>query len=358
MKTDDPMPNLADVQQSLQQCAALTEKSHSSFYPSFRFLKPEKRQAMEVLYGFMRYSDDLVDANGASADEKYAMLDQWQNALDWMLESVGVPADSSTSPTPIPTLAELTEAFPDLSSGLGLLPALRYIVEKYNIPKPVFSEVLLGVRSDIQPAGFNEFEDCADYCHMVATSVGVASLAIWGTKEPLFSTPIVKAAKASGIAIQLTNIIRDLAEDMRAGRCYLPKIELQHAGLTERQLLDLIEYESGNDKQKAADRSPEEHFAANEFQSQLETFYGKYDKLMERELDRIETHFLVAGRLYDSIEKDARRSFGVIWDTYFRLYKKMRRNPRKIMSKNFRLGFYEKMMMYFRWKFFPPRHLN
>ena len=350
--------NLVDVQQSLLRCSALTEKSSSSFYPSFKFLKSEKRQAMEVLYAFMRYSDDIVDANDASVDDKYATLDQWQNALDWILESVGVAPDADPPPSPVPTIVELTEAFPNLADGLELLPALRYIVDKYRIPKPVFSEVLLGVRSDIQPAGFAEFEDCADYCHMVATSVGVASLAIWGTKEPLFSPTIVKAAKANGIAIQLTNIVRDLAGDLCSGRCYLPQIELQHVGFTERQLLDLVEYESGNNKRKSGSRSPEEHFAASEFESQLETFYNRYDKLIEKELDRIETHFLVAGGLYSHIEKDARRSFGIIWDTYYRLYKKMRRNPRKIMSKKFRLGLFDKTMLYLRWKFFPPRHLG
>ncbi len=356
------MSFLNDVQLSLERCYELTRKSRSSFYPSFRFLSARKRQAMEVIYAYNRSTDDLIDSapESMSVEEKHAMLDQWQSALDWVLDAFLETETEKIPPEgqyPFPSLRELTEAFPDLP-GVELLPALRFIADRFQIPKPVFSEVILGVRSDIEANRFPEYEDSADYCHQVATSVGVASLAIWGTKEPLFSNKVVKAAKACGIAIQWTNIVRDLKEDLLdRNRFYLPQSEMKLAGLTEKQLLDLIEYETGG-KERTRKKGAVDPFAEQEFQSQADTFYAKYDRLIEKELDRIETNFLIAGDLYEIVEKDARRSFGMVWDAYYRLYRKMRQNPRKILSRRIRLGFLDKLRMFFRWNFFPPRRLS
>ncbi len=314
---------------------------------------------MEVLYAFMRYTDDLVDSSpDQSAEEKFALLDDWQSALD---RTFGEPSSQNEPSVEIGdtslSLAELVAESPHLP-GVRILPAVRYFTERFGIPKQVFSEALLGARSDIEQTRFQEFEDCADYCHQVATSVGVASLAIWGTKEPLFSAGIVKAAKACGIAIQLTNIVRDILEDERNGRFYLPLQELARVGLTENQLISLIEYENFGKKRDAKRKSPEDAFAEREFQSQAASLYGKFDRFIDKELDRIETHFFVAARLYESIDRDARRSFGMIWDAYYRLFRKIRRNPRKILSCKTRLSLCDKLRLFARWTFFPPKKLQ
>ena len=317
---------------------------------------------MEVVYAYNRYTDDLIDAapESLSVEEKHALLDDWQAALDWTLNAF-VESETAKEPAegqyPFPTIAELKAAYPQLP-GVDLLPALRFVADKFGIPKPVFSEVILGVRTDIEPNRFPEYEDSADYCHQVATSVGVASLAIWGTKEPLFSDTVVKAAKACGIAIQWTNIVRDIKEDLlEKDRFYIPQSEIQRAGITEKQILGLIEYETGGKRVKVK-KADQDTFGESEFQSQLEAFYTKYDRLIEKELDRIETNFLIAADLYEIVNKDARRSFGTVWDVYYRLYKKMRSNPRKILSKRVRLNFFDKLRLFFRWRFFPPRHLR
>ena len=316
---------------------------------------------MEVIYAYNRYTDDLIDTapESLSVEEKHALLDHWQSALDWTLNAF-IESETAKEPAegqyPFPTIQELKAAFPQIP-GVDLLPALRFVVDKFNIPKPVFSEVILGVRTDIEPNRFPEYEDSADYCHQVATSVGVASLAVWGTKEPLFSNAVVKAAKACGVAIQWTNIVRDLKEDLlEKDRFYIPQSELQMVGMTERQLIGLIEYATGGNAKKS--KNSQDQFAESEFQSQVEAFYTKYDRLIEKELDRIETNFLIAADLYEIVNKDARRSFGAVWDVYYRLYKKMRRNPRKILSKRIQLGFFDKLRLFFRWRFFPPRHLG
>ena len=320
-----------EIQKSLERCYELTRRSQSSFFPSFGFLAAEKRQAMMVIYAFNRFTDDLIDSAPESTPtaEKHALLDDWQAALHQAMEAS-------------PSLSELLSAFPRLS-GVEYLPALRFIADRFGIPKPIFSEVIRGVRADIAPVRFSEYEDADDYCHQVATSVGIASLAIWGTKEPLASPQVAQAAKACGLAVQWTNIVRDLKEDLRErNRCYFPQSELRLAGITEEQLIDLIEYETG-------DKLTRKNVAEEDF--------AKYDRFIERQLDRIEANFLMAADLYPKVNQDARRSFGMIWDTYYRLYQKIRRHPRKILSQRIRLGTFEKLRLFCRWKIFLPKKL-
>lgn len=315
---------------------------------------------MVVIYAFNRYTDDLVDdaSEFIPPEEQYALLDDWQNAVDWALGSSVENAETSEF-SPCPTLEEMRQAYPDLS-GVELLPALRFMVDKFDIPRPVFSEVIYGVRSDVESGRFWEYEDFADYCHQVATSVGVASLAIWGTKEPLFSDHVVKEAKACGIAIQLTNILRDLREDMLKGQFYLPQSEMQLAQITEKQILSLMEYEKAGRKKPRPKKgdNPYDVFAENEFQSQLETFYKRFDRLIAKQLDRVETNYLIGADLYGIVQPDARKAFGMIWDIYYHLYQKIRRRPRLILARKIRLSRFEKIRLWLRWKFFPPKKLR
>lgn len=316
---------------------------------------------MEVIYAFNRYTDDLIDdaPESMSESELYALLDNWQNAVDWAL---------GTAPEflPCPSLEELKNAFPGLT-GVEYLPAVRYMVDKFDIPRPVFSEVITGVSADIasqgadiSSGGFAEYEDFADYCHQVATSVGFASLAIWGTKDPLFSDHVVKAAKACGIAIQLTNILRDLREDMLKGRFYIPTSELQLMQITKKQIFSLMEYEKSGRKAPRPKKSDNAYdvYAEKEFQSQVESFYQKFDRLIAKQLDRVETNFLIGADLYSIVQPDARRAFGMIWDVYYRLFKKIRRRPRLILTRKVRLSKLEKLRLVLRWKFLPPKSLG
>ncbi|MGL6195545.1 MAG: phytoene/squalene synthase family protein [Thermoguttaceae bacterium] len=335
---------MSDIQQSLQKCREITGRAKSSFYPSFQLLPKEKEEAMEVLYAFMRYTDDLVDAVPQAAPaEKHAALDSWESAVFHSLEN-------SVS------ISELKTNFPGID-GVEILPALKFIVEKYSIPTQVFGEVLDGVRSDIEPINFEEFQDCADYCHQVATSVGFASLAIWGTSDAIFSAEIVKAAKACGIAVQMTNIIRDLNEDLNNARVYLPLSDLKSAGITGKQILDLCEYQKSGKKAKKP-KNATERFADEMFQNQRDSFYFKFDNLMEKELGRVETYYFVAAELYGKIHKDSRRAFGMIWDSYFRIFKKIRKNPRVVLKRRVRLSFVEKLRLFLRWSFLPPKRLR
>jgi len=386
---------------SFAECHKLARLAHSSFVPAFRSLSRDKFQAMEALYAFMRHTDDIVDqpisvsvasedgwqemeafATGQrssgrfryDADEpvetddfgpppiegenpyaqtanpeqlaRFAELKRWRDALT---ETVGDPY--APPDTPMPTLDPVA-AFPDMP-GVQILPAIRDIVTRFHIPKAALFEVLYGVEMDVVPRRFDTFDDTADYCHAVATSVGVASLAIWGTKQPLFSAPVVKAAKACGIAFQWTNFLRDIVEDFHQGRFYFPQDELTRVGLTERQFAELLEIKARPPHGFAALGS-----AGADDDDILSGFQAKYDRFIERQLDRCETYYMIAANLYDMVSRDARKSFGMMYESYYKLYRKMRTNPNRILQDRVRLSSLGKLVRVLRWTFWPPRTLN
>lgn len=149
---------------------------------------------MDALYAFMRVTDDLADEPGERQHQRDA-LTAWQEQLTAAL------AGTYTHP---------------------LHAALHHTVVKYQIPETCLYEVIAGVRRDLDPMTFTSFQDLRSYCYQVASVVGIACISIWGYR----GTEALIYAEAAGIAFQLTNILRDLAEDLNQGRIYLPHEDL------------------------------------------------------------------------------------------------------------------------------------
>jgi phytoene synthase len=159
---------------------------------------------MCALYAFMRVADDLSDGPEAMT-EKRALLDDWRRQLDRAL------AGTYTH---------------------RLHPAFHHTVASYGIPPQYLADVLDGVCMDLEPVRYETFADLYPYCYRVASAVGLACIHIWG-----FERPEAKGfAESAGIAFQLTNILRDLAEDAARGRVYLPREDLRRFGYSEEQL--------------------------------------------------------------------------------------------------------------------------
>ena len=146
---------------------------------------------MTALYAWMRLTDDLADEH---RDADFA---------EWREESL----TSRDRP----------------GAATSVFPALHATIQQFQIPKQCIINLLDGVQSDLDPRPFATFNDLEPYCHRVASAVGLACLAIWGVRDPAAMEP----AKAAGLAFQLTNILRDIGEDYRNGRVYLPVDELQ-----------------------------------------------------------------------------------------------------------------------------------
>ncbi|HEX5270831.1 MAG TPA: phytoene/squalene synthase family protein [Gemmataceae bacterium] len=189
---------------SYAYCERLARREAGNFYHAFRLLPLPQRRAMCALYAYMRVADDLSDGPEAIPDKR-ALLDDWRRQLALALAG---------------------------SYGHPLYPALHDTVSTYGIPRQYLIDVLDGVYTDLEPVRYDTFADLYPYCYRVASAVGLCCIHIWG-----FERPEAKClAETAGIAFQLTNILRDLAEDAARGRVYLPREDLDRFGYTEEQL--------------------------------------------------------------------------------------------------------------------------
>jgi phytoene synthase len=185
-------------------CERLARQQAGNFYHAFRLLPTDQRRGMCALYSFMRVADDLTDTSGAT-EEKRAAVESWRRQLHEALRG--------------------RYCHP-------LHPAFHGTVERFQIPVAYLEAVLDGVGMDLDTDRYETFADLYQYCYRVASAVGLACIHIWGVTTGGAQT----LAEAAGIAFQLTNILRDLAEDAGRGRVYLPREDLARFGYSEDEL--------------------------------------------------------------------------------------------------------------------------
>lgn len=183
-----------------EYCHHKTAGSRSNFYYSFLFLPKEKRQAITALYAFCREVDDIVD--------EYKNIDVARTKLHWWRSEI---ARLYQGRAQHPVSIALTRRIPD-----------------YNWPIEHFLEIINGMEMDLSHTPYANFKELSLYCYRVASVVGLMAAEIFGYQNP--ST--LKYAHNLGIALQLTNILRDVREDTLRGRIYLPLDELDRFGVT------------------------------------------------------------------------------------------------------------------------------
>jgi phytoene synthase len=188
-----------------EYCQQKAARSGSSFYYSFLFLPPERRRAIVALYAFCREVDDVVD-DVSDREVARAKLAWWRR--------------------------EIAAAY-DGEPQHPVARALRPVVAAYALPQADLQMVIDGMAMDLDHAGYVDFPALEQYCHRVAGVVGLLSAEIFGRT----SEATRRYARDLGIAFQLTNIIRDVGEDARRGRIYLPRDELQRFGVSPSTLL-------------------------------------------------------------------------------------------------------------------------
>ncbi len=213
---------MSDLDDSYRLARRLTRRSARNFYFSFLTLPRDLRRDMCVLYAYMRQTDDLGDDESLPIGERRSLLHAWEQAVRNSL------AGRPSSDTHQPEVA--SQSLP----GTALLPALADIVRKHAIPRQSLFDVIDGVRGDLQPRRFATFAELEAYCHLVAGAVGVCCIHIWGFDRE--QPAALQQAIDTGTAFQLTNILRDLGEDLDRGRLYLPIEDLIRFGLTEQSL--------------------------------------------------------------------------------------------------------------------------
>jgi len=180
----------------------------SNFLLPILFLPPPKREAIETIYAFCRYSDDIVDEE-MDVKEKYRRLLAWTNELQLALDGV---------------------------SRFTILNKLVGVIQKFNIPIQHFLDLLKGMEMDLVKNRYESFTELQQYCYRAASTVGLICAEVFGYHHERTKQYAVNL----GIALQLTNILRDIKTDAKKGRIYLPQEDLRRFGYTEEELLGSV----------------------------------------------------------------------------------------------------------------------
>jgi phytoene synthase len=200
-------PNIAEpnIAEAYRECAEITRRSGSSFASTFWMLPKLKRNALHAIYAFFRLADDIAD-DPEIADDRTALLARWREELD--------------------------DAFRGKAQhAVGV--ALSDAVERFQLPERVFLDLLAGVEFDLADGSIETFDDLRLYCYRVASTVGLLVVRVLGFENPRS----LEFAETLGIAVQLTNVLRDVGGDASTGRIYLPKAELERFGISTESIL-------------------------------------------------------------------------------------------------------------------------
>lgn len=187
----------------------ISKKSKSSFYYAFNLLPAEQRDAMNTVYAFCRETDDIVDEGTVNDDLKFEKLRKWR--------------------------IEFEKSFKG-HSDYPLINKLSKTIQNFNIPLEPFFDLIKGMEMDLQKKRYLTFSDLQTYCYNVASTVGLMCIEIFGYKHPSARDFAVNL----GIALQLTNILRDIKKDAEKGRIYLPKEDLDKFNYNESDIFNSI----------------------------------------------------------------------------------------------------------------------
>ncbi len=259
----------------------IAKNSKSSFYYAFNLLPNEKRDAMNTVYAFCRQTDDIVDQENEPDDLKYEKLHKWRVELEKALNGY---------------------------SEYVLLNRLGKTIRQFNIPIDPFFELVKGMEMDLQKKRYLTFDDLKLYCYRVASTVGLMCIEIFGYKH--------KSAKDFavdlGIALQLTNILRDVKKDSLNGRIYLPQEDLKK-----------FNYSDGD-------------IAA-------ENYNGDFKKLMFYEAGRAENYFIKATRDLNLDDKYSMFAARAMQHIYHKLLEKIIEADFDVYNNNIKVNKFEKV---------------
>ncbi|GAB6282574.1 MAG: presqualene diphosphate synthase HpnD [Ignavibacterium sp.] len=259
----------------------ISKKSKSSFYYAFNLLPEPKRDAMNTVYAFCRETDDIVDEGLEDENIKYQKLVKWR--------------------------LELEKAFKNNSSNY-LLNKLAKIVMQFNIPIDYLFELIKGMEMDLQNKQYRNFDELKLYCYRVASTVGLMCIEIFGYKNP--SAKLF--AENLGIALQLTNIIRDVSKDAKKGRIYLPQDELKIYNYSEQDLFN-------------------------------KKYNFNFISLMEFQTNRAKEYFYKATESLDKNDKPSMFAARAMQHIYYRLLEKIIKEKYDVYNKNIRVSTFEKV---------------
>ncbi len=206
------------IAESYEECHRIARDSHSNFYYAFFLLPKPKRDGLAALYAFMRLVDDVAD-EGADLAAKQRGLAKWRAVLDQAVTGQEQHFDGNAA---MATLA------PALGGASEVLPALVDTMQRYKMPARYLHDLISGAEMDLTVQTYPTFDRLREYCYRVAGTVGLTCTHVFGFSD----ARALDLAEKLGLAFQLTNIIRDVHEDYKLGRIYLPEEDLQRYGVS------------------------------------------------------------------------------------------------------------------------------
>jgi len=262
-------------------CEQLTKSEARNFYYGLKLLPEPRRSAMFALYAYMRLVDNIADGqDGRSVPQRLELLDAWTRCTHQAVNQQ-TPAD-----------------------GHPVWPAFSQMVARYSVPTYVFEEVIAAQRQDLDVPIFHTFDELKKYCYRVAGVVGVASIHIFGFEG---GDATIALAVDRGVAFQLTNILRDLREDADRERIYLPRQELEAAGVATQDI-------------REARWSPQ---LAN---------------LMNQQIARARQYYASSAVLEEKIERQSRPTLSAMTQIYRGLLEKIAGDPQRVLFKRISLS--------------------
>ncbi len=288
------MAELMTPAEAYHRCEVITRNQARNFAYGIRLLPKPKRQAMSALYAMARRIDDISDTNIDNDNS---------NGQDLPLSCAEKLAQLEKVRADIAALAKGKVSKPKDPVLVGLKAA----TDRFAIPIQVLNEIVEGCEQDAQGARYHTFGDTEQYCRLVAGSVGRLSLAIFGIKGD--SNKAAKLADELGVALQITNILRDITEDRAMGRVYLPDEDIAR-------------------------------FACHADMSGPTAAVGR---LVAFEANRAEQYFATGLKLLDSLDYRSRACTGAMAGIYHRLLIKIKAAPTQVLSSRISLTTNEKL---------------
>ena len=258
--------------------AKITRASKSNLALAFVALSRERRQDITIFYAFCRVIDDIADSTELTVEEKRRDLTAWRR---WLRECA--PDE--------PTLAR----------------DLRDLMAKYSLAPAMFEEIIDGVEMDLHNARYNSFEELRVYCYRVASAVGLVSIEIFGYRNPACRQYAIQL----GLALQMTNIIRDVGKDLENGRIYLPQEDLGRFDYPEEDL-------------------------------RLKKYNEAFLRLMEFEAARAGEFFARAAELLPREDRRSMVAAEIMRSVYQALLRRMKTDGFRVFEKEYRLNRIEK----------------
>ena len=275
---------LPNLESAYTHCEQITRNSAKNFFYAFQVLPKEKRRAIYVIYSFCRTCDDIADGD--------------------------LPVESK-----LEQLEQISEIFkkasmqkPGIHNEVFL--AVEDVISKYKIPKKYFIEFVDGMIMDQKINRFDNFSELELYCYRVASVVGLMCLEIfgyYGNKNEVF-----EYAKKLGIAMQLTNIIRDIKDDIKRNRIYIPRSEMSEFGYEEKQLREL---------------------------TYSENFYA----LIAFQIQRIRSFFDASSELNQHINEDSQSCINILRTLYLKILDKIEESEYNLYGPEISLSKKEKI---------------